>query len=88
MALDAIALESRDAGDIRCEGGVAPVFPGLVFHIPDYNGVSGIISTLTSDDHIDSIRQIIDDFTLTFIPPLSAHQHCISQIRDRKASRI
>ncbi len=41
------------------------------------DGVTGIISTLTSDDDVCFRHQDVDNLSLTFIAPLRADQDCV-----------
>ena len=47
-----------------------------VLFCADDNGVAGVRSPLIPGDNIDLVAEEIDNFSLTFIPPLSSHDDC------------
>ncbi|MOA28352.1 hypothetical protein D3C78_1492890 [compost metagenome] len=45
----------------------------LVLLTVDENGMTGIVTALITGHHICALREIIRDFTFTFVPPLGSH---------------
>ena len=46
-----------------------------VTFVTDLNGVTGIVSALETDDHIDILGQNVNEFTFAFIAPLGTDKH-------------
>ncbi|MMZ61709.1 hypothetical protein D1872_238740 [compost metagenome] len=45
----------------------------LVFLTVDEDGMTGVVATLITGYHICALREIIRDFTFTFVPPLGSY---------------
>ena len=44
----------------------------------DDDRVAGVVAALRTYDDIGASRQVVDDFTFSFVTPLSADDHCCS----------
>jgi len=94
VALDAIALVSRDAGDIRCEGGVAPGFSrspltvdGVVANLIDLADAEAQELLGTNEQELSGIWLTVDKPVTQVLGQAAYSDGSIAGIRYRSAKK-
>jgi len=77
---------SDDAGGLRVEDAARDQVEAVLRAARDHR-VTGVVSALRADDHVDGIREEVDDLALAFIAPLAADQDRDAHSRAKRTGR-